>query len=187
MAAGDTTKKLISQVRTALRDDAPRIFPTDIPLIDSLNKYQTEFMLLFETTYQVFAVTLTSGTTEYTMDPRVNRIDRAYSHNSDLEENDYEIQSDYDRRKLILLAEDEDVTTSDIIYVKAWIKPATHEVNNGGTISIVSDDISTTYDPIIGTMYEGYLAQAVIAEAKGDDKGMALTYNQVKMLSRRVK
>lgn len=179
MAAGDISKRLAHQVRDILGDLSKSLIPNDYIIYRHMSQLQREWMTVFHTTRQIFEFTITGDGTEYDLDPRFDKLSHYYGQNED--ETDITFSIDEHRRKLKVHTANGETK----LYVVAFIKPATHASDATPAVS-VSDNITSTFDPIIGYEYYDYLVDGVLAMYSTDKrqfKGLDMIYKQVKALS----
>lgn len=163
MAAGSISKGLVFRIRDLLKDHDRNLIPSDSYIYERLSFYQSEMMMIHKSTSQEFQFTITGDDTEYDLDPRFLEMKSWRGGTTD---DDILFYFDYSRRKLIV----ETANGATTLYIKAFIIPATHLVE--GSDDPVSDDITLTFDPIIGLgqpaaiarRFNQLLADAVLSE-----------------------
>lgn len=172
--AGEKSIKLAHKVRDILGDLNKGRIRNDTIIFDLLSRYQREWMTQLNTTRQVITLTLTTAT-EYNLDDLnvrptvlVNKVIKIYT--PDAQETDYVISYDKINNKIII-GEETPPVTGEIIYVLAYMKPATA--------------ISKTADPVIGDDYEPYLTDAVLTHFPTKD--IPQTLENVENVRTRVK
>ena len=192
---GSISQGLVFEIRDRLNDLDKKLIRNDTHIYKSLSEYQSEFMTMFHTTTQEFehnvALNIVDGeTVELDLDPRFLRL-KSWRHNdiSIDSTDDIEFSFDMARRKIIV---DYSVTATKL-YIKAFIMPASHLPDDGGTTP-VSDDITKDYDPIIGLgqgesiqkRFYALLRDAVLSEYSTKQrpfKSMDVIYQKVQMLA----
>lgn len=154
MAAGDISKRLMSDIRDELGDQAMELIRNDNIIYDKLTHYQKNFMMFFQTSRVKFEYPLFTNQSEYELQERMMNITKV-RFNDEMEYYPiYKLPQETpgdDVRVITLTRADKLVTGTDIMTVWAFIKP------------LDTDVISATMDPIIEKVYHYLLKEAVLS------------------------
>jgi hypothetical protein len=168
--AGEISKNLVARIRDLLGDQDKRVVKNDMIIYQYLSGLQDEFMRFFNTTYVDYEIPITSET-EYDFDVRVKEVVDIWE-----KDDDYLYYRIVNRKIVIMEGQ-----TGTIVY-RAFIVPATHAGTREG--ELISDDITKSFDPIIGTVYHKYLIDGVLSYFSTKErpfKSLKTVYEQVEM------
>lgn len=159
--AGEVTKSLIGKIISELKDEDMKIMENYGIACNKLNRYQLLFMQKYLTSKRSFEIELTSGIYEYRLHPRILKVLKCNYSNTDIQ------LTTTDRIYNIILADDTEFTTGDIMTIEAFIRPLQKQYTFEGEEEpeiIASDIISLSVDPIIEEEYHPWLIAAVLSE-----------------------
>jgi len=158
MAAGDISRRLVSDIRDELSDQSRELIKTDNAIYNKLTHYQKNAMMFFQTSRVEYGYPLTQNKSDYYINERIMNITKV-DWNDELKDElgalpVYTLPKTTpydDTRKIILTQSDKFVTGRDEMTVIAFIRP------------LETDVISATKDPIIETGYHFLLKECVLS------------------------